>query len=246
MDAVGRPRSVLLVGGSSAIGRAIVRELTGGKGRLVLAGRDRDRTMRDADGLGGTLQFVPFVAEETSTHEGCVAEAWADGDIDLVVVAHGVLPDNESSWNDPTRAYDVVMVNMASAVAVLAAVAARMQDQGHGTIVVLSSMAGQRARRSNFLYGASKAGLDSFATGLGDALRPHGCRVIVVRPGFVHSPMTAGLTPAPFATNPEDVGTAVAAAVRAGHDEVWAPSILRWVATVLRHLPRSVTRRIRS
>lgn len=245
MDAVGRPQSVLLVGGTSAIGRSVVKALTGGTGRITLAGRDRGRTMADSTSLGDVCEFTPFDASDPATHDECVAHAWAGGDVDVVVLAHGVLPDNEAAWTDADRGRRVVEINLASAVAVLAAAADRMRAQGHGTIVVLSSVAGQRPRPANFVYGATKAGLDAFATGLRDALRSYGCHVVVVRPGFVHSPMTADRAPAPFATTPEAVGAAVADAVRRRRDVVWVPGVMRWLAAVIRHLPRPVLRRLR-
>jgi decaprenylphospho-beta-D-erythro-pentofuranosid-2-ulose 2-reductase len=99
-------------------------------------------------------------------------------------------------------------------------------------------------RAANFVYGATKAGLDGFAQGLGDALAPSGARVLVVRPGFVHTRMTAGMRPAPFATTPDAVARDVVAGLRAGRSVVWSPGILRWVFVVLRHLPRAVFRRL--
>ena len=119
-------------------------------------------------------------------------------------------------------------------------VAARcLRRQGHGTLVVLSSVAGERVRRANFVYGSTKAGVDGFAQGLGDALAGSGAHVLVVRPGWVATKMTAGRPPAPLATTPEAVADAVVAAIATGKDVVWIPSALRWVFAVLRHLPRS-------
>ena len=124
------------------------------------------------------------------------------------------------------------------------AVADRMRDQGHGTIAVLSSVAGERVRKSNFPYGASKAGLDGFCQGLGDFLHGTGVDVLVVRPGFVHTKMTAGMKPAPFATTPDKVAGAVVAGLRRGAHTVWAPPALRFMMMGLRHLPRPLFRRI--
>jgi decaprenylphospho-beta-D-erythro-pentofuranosid-2-ulose 2-reductase len=109
---------------------------------------------------------------------------------------------------------------------------------------VLSSVAGERARKSNFVYGSSKSGLDAFAQGLGDALVGSGVRVLVIRPGFVHSKMTKGLDPAPFATTPEAVANAITEALASGKEIVWVPSVLRWVAMVFHLLPRPLWRRV--
>src|SRR5690606_18413325 len=111
-------------------------------------------------------------------------------------------------------------------------------------IVALSSVAGERPRRSNFVYGSTKAGMDSFYTGLGEALREVGGRVLVVRPGFVRSKMTEGLEDAPLATTPEAVADAVVDAVRSGREQIWVPATMRVVMSGLRHVPRALFRRL--
>jgi decaprenylphospho-beta-D-erythro-pentofuranosid-2-ulose 2-reductase len=110
--------------------------------------------------------------------------------------------------------------------------------------VVLSSVAGERARRSNFIYGSSKAGLDAFAQGLGDALHGTGVHVMVVRPGFVRTKMTAGRAEGPMATTPEAVATAIEVGLRRRSETVWVPGALRLVMAALRHVPRAVFRRL--
>jgi len=127
---------------------------------------------------------------------------------------------------------------------VLTPVAEQLRAQGHGTLVVLSSIAGERARRSNYVYGSSKAALDAFAQGLSDRLVDSGVRVMIVRPGFVHTKMTAGETPPPLATTPGVVADSVIEGLAAGRPIVWVPSMLRPVMSVLRHLPRPVFRRL--
>ena len=108
----------------------------------------------------------------------------------------------------------------------------------------MSSVAGERPRRSNFVYGSTKAGMDAFYTGLGDALAADGVQVLVVRPGFVRTKMTAGLKAAPLSQTPEQVAEIIVAGLLAGRRTVWAPPAMRWVMSVLRHLPRPVFRRL--
>ena len=122
-----------------------------------------------------------------------VAKAFAGGDIDVALVAFGLLGDNEKAWTDVATAVELAQVNYTAAVGVGVALGERMTAQGHGSIVAFSSVAGERARRSNFVYGSTKAGLDAFYSGLTEALRPVGVHVTVVRPGFVHTRMTEGL-----------------------------------------------------
>jgi short-subunit dehydrogenase len=110
--------------------------------------------------------------------------------------------------------------------------------------VVFSSVAGVRVRRANYVYGSAKAGLDGFASGLGDALFGSGVRLLLVRPGFVIGRMTEGMPPAPFSSTPEQVGEATVRALLAGRDVVWVPSVLRVVGALMRLLPRSLWRRM--
>jgi decaprenylphospho-beta-D-erythro-pentofuranosid-2-ulose 2-reductase len=142
------------------------------------------------------------------------------------------------------RALSLLRTNTVGAVSVLLAVVERMRAQGHGTVVVLSSVAGERVRKSNFAYGASKAGLDGFCQGMGDALVGSGVNVLVVRPGFVRTKMTAGLDEPPLTTTPEAVARAVVEGVRTGARTVWVPTALRWVMAAARHLPGPVFRRL--
>jgi decaprenylphospho-beta-D-erythro-pentofuranosid-2-ulose 2-reductase len=137
-----------------------------------------------------------------------------------------------------------VAANYGGAVSTLLHVAGRLRAQGHGAIVVLSSVAGERVRASNFVYGSTKAGLDAFAQGLGDSLAGSGVDVLVVRPGWVATRMTEGLDPAPFATTPEVVAAAVADGLTRRREVVWAPGILRVVFAAFRHLPRPLWRKV--
>lgn len=248
MDAVGTPQSVLLLGGTSDIGLALVERLGARQPlRVVLAGRPgpkADAAARRLGDSGHDVRQVRFDAEDVGRHPEAVAEAFASGDIDVAVVAFGVLGDQEQAWQDHAAALRLAGVNYTAAVSTGVLVADRLRAQGHGRFVLLSSVAAERPRRSNFVYGASKAGADAFFTGLREALRPDGVRVVVVRPGFVHSAMTAGLKSAPLAVEPGDVADAVVRALRTGQEAVWVPARIRWVMAVLRHLPAPVFRRL--
>ena len=243
-DALGSVQSALVLGGSSDIGRAIVRALVADRTRkVILAARDPDALGAASDELraaGAQVEAVAFDAAETAAHPALIDSVFDEhGDIDLVLVTFGVLGKQADLLEDPAAAADSVHVNFTGATAALLAVAHRMRRQGHGTIVVLSSVAGERARRSNFVYGSAKAGLDAFAQGLADELAPAGIDVIVVRPGMVRTKMTAGMEPVPLTTTPEAVAEDVVAAIRKGGSRtVWSPPALRYVMTALRLLPR--------
>jgi decaprenylphospho-beta-D-erythro-pentofuranosid-2-ulose 2-reductase len=170
--------------------------------------------------------------------------AGALGQIDLVLVTAGTLGDQGRDEVEPESAARVLDTNCTGPAAALVAFAGVLRAQGHGRIVVLSSVAGVRVRRANFVYGASKAGLDAFATGLGDSLRGTGASVMVVRPGWVATRMTSGLTPAPFATTADAVADDVVAGMGRGATVVWSPAALRWVFALLRILPGVLWRRL--
>ena len=249
-DGLGAVQSVLVFGGTSDIAESTLRRLVQRRARrVVLAGRDVDRLGEIAEDLrarGATfVECVPFDALDTATHEAMV-DAIFDrvGDIDLVLVAFGVLGEQADAEQHATAAVDVARVNYLGAVSVLTPTAERLQAQGHGTIVVLSSVAGERARESNYVYGSTKAGLDAFAQGLNDRLVGTGANVMIVRPGFVHTKMTAGLKPAPLAATPDSVAAAILDGRATGRTSVWVPRTLRPVMSVLRHLPRPVFRRL--
>jgi decaprenylphospho-beta-D-erythro-pentofuranosid-2-ulose 2-reductase len=246
-NALQEPQTIVLLGGTSEIGRAIVDELLAPVTRtLVLACRHPDTAQPERfarDGL--TVDVVRFDAADTAGHEQFVRDLAArHGDLDVVIVAFGVLGSQSDFDDSPEAAAEAVHVNYTGAVSSTLAVAAQMRRQGHGHIVVMSSVAGERGRASNFVYGSSKAGLDAFAQGLNDSLAGSGVKVTVVRPGFVHSKMTRGLKSAPLAVTPRQVAEVAVAGMKAGKHTVWAPPALRYVFMILRHVPRPIFRRL--
>ncbi|MEV5931476.1 decaprenylphospho-beta-D-erythro-pentofuranosid-2-ulose 2-reductase [Streptomyces sp. NPDC052079] len=247
-DAFGLPQSLLVLGGTSEIALATARRLIARRTRTVwLAGRPSPGLEEAAEhlrGLGAVVRTVAFDALDPAAHEDALGKVFAEGDVDMVLLAFGTLGDQVHDERDPEAAVRVAQTNYTGAVSASLVCASALQTQGHGSLVVLSSVAGERARRANFIYGSSKAGLDAFAQGLGDALYGTGVHVMVVRPGFVRTRMTAGLPEAPLATTPEAVATAVELGLRRRAETVWVPGTLRVVMSALRHLPRGLFRRL--
>ncbi|QIG42642.1 decaprenylphospho-beta-D-erythro-pentofuranosid-2-ulose 2-reductase [Nocardioides anomalus] len=248
LNALGQPQSLLLLGGTSDIALAVAeRYAATAPLRVVLAARPgprRDEAVARLSALGHRVEPLDFEATDTAGHPALVERAAAGGDLDVTVVAFGVLGDEEEAWQDHDAAVRLAEVNYVGPVSVGSALAAQVRRQGHGTIVFLSSVAGERVRRSNFAYGASKAGADGFYLGLGEALREHGGHVLIVRPGFVHTKMTEGRGAAPLAVGADDVAAAVVDAVAARRELVWVPSAMRFVMSGLRHVPRPLFRRL--
>jgi decaprenylphospho-beta-D-erythro-pentofuranosid-2-ulose 2-reductase len=234
----------LLVGGTSEIGLAIVRRLHAG--RVWLLGRDGEGLASAAASLDGAAVEVGLLdADDIDSSRQANARAFAaSGGFDVVVIAVGVLGAQAGLDADPDQAIDVMRVNFLGAGSVLLECLRQLRQRGDGTLVLLSSVAAERPRASNPIYGAAKGGLDALAQGLSDAIASTGVRVLVVRPGFVKTRMTAGLEPAPFSTTADAVASATVAALGGRAGTIWVPGRLRWIFAVLRHLPRSVYRRL--
>ena len=228
-----------------------MRELQGRAPREVaLVGRDPDALAGVAEDLTGAgcprVLTFELDALDLERHEQVIGEAFGElGGADIVILAVGVLGERGGLPDDVSSALEVLQVNMVGAGSLLIHSARRLREQGAGTLVVLSSVAGERARAANVVYGASKAGLDALAQGLGDALHDQGVRVLVVRPGFVETRMTRSLAPAPLATTPQAVALAVLDGLDHRSHTVWAPSTLRWLMLAVRILPRPLFRRLR-
>jgi len=240
-DAHGEPRTALIFGGTSEIALAIARKLIDGRLRqVVLAVRDPEdeRTVQaraDLQRAGATsVDVVAFDALAPETHQAVVAAAVeAVGDLDLVVLAHGQL-----------GAALLVNVNFAGVVSAGLAAAARLRGQGHGRLLVISSVAGIRPRATNYLYGSTKAGVDAFGRGLSDDLEGSGVRVSVLRPGFVRSRMTEGMEEQPFTVDPDEVAEAAVTGMLKDHRVIWAPAALQGVFGVMSVLPGPIWRRL--
>ena len=198
--------------------------------------------------LGGTSEMCirdRFDANDPSSHRAVIELAGAGGDIDVIVSAWGVLGAPQAQLDrDAVAAAAVARTNYLGVVSTGIEAAQFLRSQGHGALVHLSSVAGERVRKANFVYGSSKAASDAFMQGLSDSLVGSGARVLVVRPGFVRSKMTTGMKAQPFSTTPEEVALATVRALRTSAHTVWVPGPLRYVFAVFRHLPRSVWRRM--
>jgi decaprenylphospho-beta-D-erythro-pentofuranosid-2-ulose 2-reductase len=256
LDAVGNPQTILLLGGTSEIGLAICeRYLQNAHARIVLA--DLPDHPRKADAVAAltaagakSVEWIDFDATKSDTHPAVIDQAFAGGDVDVAIVAFGILGDAEELWQDQRKAVLAAEINYTAAVSVGVLLGEKMRAQGFGQIIAMSSAAGERVRRSNFVYGSTKAGLDGFYLGLGEALREFGVRVLVIRPGQVRTSTTiahwkaTGAKEAPLTVDKEYVANLAVTAAAQGKELVWAPAAFRYVMMVLRHIPRSIFRKL--
>ena len=256
IDATGNPQTILLRGGTSEIGLAICEQyLRNANARVILADLPnaprREAAIAQLEAARAkSVEFLDFDAVDTKSHPAIIESAWANGDVDVAIVAFGLLGDAEELWQNQAKAVLVAQVNYTAAVSVGVLVGEKMRAQGFGQIIAMSSVAGERVRRSNFVYGSTKAGLDGFYLGLGEALREFGVHVLVIRPGQVRTTTTlehwkaTGAKEAPFTVNKEDVAALAVASAAKGKDLVWAPGPVRYLMAVMRHIPRPIFRKL--
>jgi decaprenylphospho-beta-D-erythro-pentofuranosid-2-ulose 2-reductase len=250
LDAVGNPQAILLLGGTSEIGLAICeRYLQNAHARILLAampddsGRDAAVAQMKAAGAR-SVELIDFEATDTDSHPKMIDAAFAGGDVDVAIVAFGLLGDAEELWQNQRKAVQIAEINYTAAVSVGVLVGEKMRAQGFGQIIAMSSAAGERVRRSNFVYGSTKAGLDGFYLGLGEALKEFGVHVLVIRPGQVRTRMSAHIKEAPLTVDKEYVANLAVTASAKGKELVWAPGAFRYVMMVLRHIPRPIFRKL--
>ena len=242
--------TVLVLGGRSEIGLELAERLVHrGARHVCLAARrstelDAEEARLRAAGATSVTR-LEFDADDLTGHERVLTEALAaQPPVTVAVLAFGVLGDQARAEDDAAHALAVVTTDYLAQVSVLTHLARLMRAQGHGRLVVFSSVAGVRVRRANYVYGSAKAGLDGFASGLADALHGSGVRLLLVRPGFVIGRMTEGMSPAPLSSTPGQVAEAVADGLARDRDVVWVPGALRPVFALMRLLPRAVWRRM--
>jgi len=246
-DALGSVQSVLVLGGTSEIALAVVRRLVADRTRLVvLAARDVARAepaAAELRGLGAEVDVVELDATLLETHRGVIDAVFErHGDLDVVLVATGAL--GRAGDDQLDDAAELMLVNSTGTISCVVPAVQRLKDHGHGSVVFLSSVAAERPRRSNYAYGASKAGMDAFARGLSSDLVGTGVDVMLVRPGFVKTRMTSHLEAAPLSVDADTVALAVVEGLRRRAATVYVPGTMRWVMLVLRLLPEAIFRRL--
>lgn len=239
----------VIFGGRSEIGIELAQLLASSGTRVVLAARRADELGAQVAALNSagatSVHTVEFDADDIESHGRLVTDLVAEfGPIDYAVVAFGILGDQARAETDAGHAVAVVHTDYVAQVSLLTHLASTMRAEGRGAIVVFSSVAGARVRRANYVYGSAKAGLDGFASGLSDALRGSGVRLLIVRPGFVIGRMTEGMAPAPLSSTPRQVAVATARALEQGKRSVWIPRSLAVLVFGMRMAPHFVWRRM--
>lgn len=243
--------NVVILGAASGIAQAVARQFAArGDGVFVVA-RDAARLDAIADDLRVRgARVVASLALDLTDHqrhpEIVAAAIDALGSVDTVLIAHGVLPDQAAVQADPALAVQTLDVNFLSVVSLCTLWANELEGQESGTLAVISSVAGDRGRQSNYVYGAAKAGLNAFLEGLRNRLFHVGVRVLTIKPGFVKTPMTAHLSGDGLLwAEPDAVAHGIVRAIDRGRDQVYVPGYWRLIMTIIRALPEPLFKRLR-
>ncbi|MFY1828858.1 SDR family oxidoreductase [Myxococcus fulvus] len=243
-------KKVLVLGATSAIAQATVRLLAARGASLYLVGRNvenLDAVAKDAATRGAAkVESKALDLNDFSAHEALVDGAFqALGGLDGVVLAHGVLGDQTEAQRSWAATETVLRTNFLSAVSLLTALANRFEAQKAGTLVVISSVAGDRGRQSNYVYGASKGALNVFLQGLRNRLAKSNVAVVTVKPGFVDTPMTAHIPKNKLFASPEKVARGLLSAADGRKNEVYVPGIWALIMLIIKSIPESVFKKLK-
>ncbi|ANI55865.1 SDR family oxidoreductase [Pseudomonas glycinae] len=243
-------KRVLIIGATSAIATACARRWATQGSEFFLVGRNLEKlqqTAADLEGRGAKATTLHAMdATDTGAHaamlESCVG---AMRQVDIALIAHGTLPDQQQCEQDPAVALQEFSNNGTSVIALLTLLSNHFETQRCGTLAVISSVAGDRGRPSNYLYGAAKAAVSTFCEGLRARMFKVGVHVITIKPGFVDTPMTQGLKlPKALVAQPEQVAKRIAEGIDRKKDVLYAPGFWSLIMLIIRSIPRSVFKRI--
>ena len=242
-------RKVLIIGATSAIAQATARKLAGMGDALFLAGRNADKLEVLAVDLrirgAKAVHTGAFEALESQQHGPLLSEAEKVlGGLDVALIAHGQLPDQAACQASAQATRQAFAVNAESVIGLLTVLAEIFEQQGSGTMAVISSVAGDRGRKSNYVYGAAKGAVSLFMQGLRNRLQGSGVRVITIKPGFVDTPMTEGFDKGALWAQPGQVAGDIVKAIDKGRDVVYTPGYWRYIMWVIRLIPESLFKRL--
>lgn len=244
-------QNILIVGATSGIAEAVARRYAEQGSRLFLVARNAGKLQTISADLAarGAREVNIFVMDANDSHliPQMADAAWmALGSVDVALVAHGTLPDQQRTETDIPYAIAEFRTNAESVIACLSALAQRFEQQGKGVLAVIGSVAGDRGRSSNYLYGAAKAAIDTFASGLRARLFKGGVHVLIIKPGFVATAMTADLNlPARLTATPDTVACDIQKAIAKLKEVLYTPWFWRWIMLIIRWLPAAIFKRMK-
>lgn len=241
--------NILIIGATSAIAEATARLYAARGDRLHLIARNAERLERIAADLevrgAESVECEVLDLNDLGRHEGALTKAWQGlGSVDVALIAHGTLPDQARCAADADEAVAEFHTNAVTTLSLLTGLANRFENQGEGAIAVITSVAGERGRQSNYLYGAAKGAVSIFLAGLRNRFGKGAVKVIDIRPGFVDTPMTADFPKGPLWAKPETIAKGIVAAVDRGRGRVYLPGFWRLIMLIIRNIPEFIFKRM--
>lgn len=235
-------RKILIVGATSGMAEACARLWAQRGDHIFLAARNPSQLQSVCDDLrargAGRVGQRVFDANDLPAHAALLAEATETlCGLDTVLIAHGTLSDQARAQQDVAYALQEIQTNGTSVVSLMSMAGEQFARQGRGAIAVISSVAGDRGRQSNYVYGSAKALVSEFASGMRQRLSKQGVHVITIKPGFVSTPMTAHLKQGALWAKPEQVAKDIARAIDQGQRVVYTPGFWRWIMLIIKHIP---------
>lgn len=241
--------NVLVIAATSAIAEATARRYAETGAHLFLVGRNESRLADIAADLRvrGASSVAQAVLDinDIDLHDGVLEAAWSDlGKVDIVLIAHGTLPDQAACEKSVSATLAEFNTNGTSTLALMTGLAQRMERQGYGTLAVISSVAGDRGRQGNYVYGAAKAAVSAFASGLRQRLGKQGIHVLTIKPGFVDTPMTRDFRKGALWATPDQIAHGIVRAIKRRRNVVYLPGFWWAIMCAIRHIPEAVFRRL--
>lgn len=239
--------NIIIIGATSAIAQHCARRYAKPDNHFFLIARDAaklENVAADLRARSASCETHVMDINDTAAHEPCVAASVTAGAPDLLLMAHGTLPDQAACEEDSTLLVQEFATNASSSLALLNEYARVFAEQAHGTLAIISSVAGDRGRQSNYVYGAAKAAVQTYLSGLRNRLCKHGVTVLDIRPGFVDTPMTASFQKGGLWATPEQIAEGIEKAVNKGKNVVYLPGFWRWIMLIIRNIPEPIFKRL--
>lgn len=244
-----KTKNILIIGATSGMAEALARRYAAENARFALVARQQDKLEVIAADLAARgaagANFELWDANDVTALPGVIDRAWQSlGRVDMALIAHGTLPDQQRAEHDMAYAVEHFRLNGESAVACMLGLASRFEAQGDGVMAVIGSVAGDRGRGSNYLYGSAKAAVHACASGLRARLFKKGVHVLTIKPGFVATPMTVGLNlPAKLTVTPERVADDIYKAIEGRKDVIYTPWFWAFIMLIIRVIPVKIFKR---
>jgi len=239
---------IAIFGATSAIAEATARLWAAEGAALFLVARNDVALTQIAEDLRirGASEVQTRVADlaDDAQHQAIIEQIMAPGKLDIALIAHGTLSDQKACEADFELARRELTVNGLSVLSLCTHLANAMEPQGQGTLAVISSVAGDRGRQSNYVYGTAKAMVSTFLAGLRNRLHGHGVNVLTIKPGFVDTPMTAAFDKGPLWATPEQIAEGIVKGIQAGRNTLYLPWFWWGIMTIIRSIPEAIFKRL--